>query len=402
MRRLHALTSYVVLAGAACVADGATAQAPRILAFDAVTTVERAQSSKSAQSALALRVAGAPREFDLQLDDNHRLIERVGPAARERGLRVMAGGIRNVAGSWVRLTRIDGRWSGAIHDGTRLWLLDPVERVADLLAVVPRAGVRSVLYRAADVRWPDRIDRVALAGITMPTPAASKGSGPERELDLALYADPQYTAIHGSNAMAFALARANVADGIFAAQAGVRITVSLYTPLADGALPTHNFADVLLFRFGERVNGPPAQPKGDLTHLLTGRDVCLWDMMAGCVPGTLSIAGIANQLDSPGGPQGVLCHPTEAYSLSEAHSGATVFALITAHELGHNFGAPHDREAGSACEATPPGNWLMNPALDDNDGTLSPCSLTTIADDIAGASCLRMLEPPLFANGFES
>src|SRR5262249_39589951 len=51
------------------------------------------------------------------------------------------------------------------------------------------------------------------------------------------------------------------------------------------------------------------------------------------------------------------------------------------HELGHNLGAPHDGEAGSACAATPTA-FLMAPTV-NGSGTFSDCSLTQLSAFIA-------------------
>ena len=61
-------------------------------------------------------------------------------------------------------------------------------------------------------------------------------------------------------------------------------------------------------------------------------------------------------------------------------------ALIVAHELGHNFGAPHDNQGGSACAGTP-GNFLMNPFINGSD-QFSQCSLGQMQSNVTAASCI--------------
>ncbi len=73
-------------------------------------------------------------------------------------------------------------------------------------------------------------------------------------------------------------------------------------------------------------------------------------------------------------------------SLSQRNYGTTISALIMAHELGHNFGATHDGEAGTACAATPVG-FIMASSVTGN-GTFSQCSIDTMKPAIAAASCV--------------
>jgi hypothetical protein len=66
-------------------------------------------------------------------------------------------------------------------------------------------------------------------------------------------------------------------------------------------------------------------------------------------------------------------------------------ALIAAHELGHNFNAPHDGEAG-ACVATPQ-TFLMAPRVNFSS-QFSSCSLEQIDAQIKTAQCLTPYEAP--------
>ena len=103
-----------------------------------------------------------------------------------------------------------------------------------------------------------------------------------------------------------------------------------------------------------------------LAHLFTGRD------MDGNVIGIAYLSA--------------LCNPGFGIGVSETRGTGTAGALIVAHEIGHNFGAPHDNQTGSACATTPNG-FIMNPS---SNGTtrFSTCSLTQMQPVIAAASCV--------------
>ena len=80
---------------------------------------------------------------------------------------------------------------------------------------------------------------------------------------------------------------------------------------------------------------------------------------------------------------GQVCDERRAVSLSDNSWATLTAAQVMAHELGHNFGARHDAEAGSVCEATPD-TYLMSPTV-NGSGTFSACSLATMAPVIAAA-----------------
>jgi uncharacterized repeat protein (TIGR01451 family) len=74
--------------------------------------------------------------------------------------------------------------------------------------------------------------------------------------------------------------------------------------------------------------------------------------------------------------------------LSEGTDNATFDSLVAAHEIGHNFGAPHDGVTG-ACEAEPL-SFIMAPTL---NGSLefSPCTIAIMQANAAQASCVSAL-----------
>jgi hypothetical protein len=121
--------------------------------------------------------------------------------------------------------------------------------------------------------------------------------------------------------------------------------------------------------FRQQLLATASAQAGGLTHLVTGRD------LDGT---TVGIAYI-----------GTLCSARYGVSLSEGLNGFG--DLVAAHELGHNFGAPHDGEAPSngttnACQ-TAPQDYLMAPRV-NGSRTFSQCSLEQMAPQLARASCL--------------
>ncbi len=88
---------------------------------------------------------------------------------------------------------------------------------------------------------------------------------------------------------------------------------------------------------------------------------------------------------------GALCSRRFGAGLSEGLGSTTFDSLVAAHEIGHNFGAPHDGTSG-ACSSvdTSSADYLMEPTL-NGSSTFSQCSLDEMADDIANASCITPL-----------
>src|SRR6185369_9639204 len=81
---------------------------------------------------------------------------------------------------------------------------------------------------------------------------------------------------------------------------------------------------------------------------------------------------------------GTVCDAQRGVSLSERSYGTTISALLMAHELGHNLGAPHDGEG--AC-ASVGGGFIMAPSV-SGVATFSQCSIDVMHTKLASASCV--------------
>jgi hypothetical protein len=164
----------------------------------------------------------------------------------------------------------------------------------------------------------------------------------------------------------------NIVDGIFTSQVGVKVALAPTTILTDPSVPgTQTKPSDLLTALRAYRGGSAAQLALGLTHLMTGRDLD---------GDTVGIAYI-----------GSVCDGQNAASLSEGRRGDMQSALIAAHEIGHNFGAPHDGETG-ACQSTPQ-TFLMAPRLNGSD-QFSACSISQMQPYINNARCLTAYNPP--------
>jgi uncharacterized repeat protein (TIGR01451 family) len=287
-------------------------------------------------------------------------------------------------GSWVALTRIGSRWTGVIFDGAHYFGVDNARSLAGISVDAARATPDSALvFRLADLR----MDEKSYEGdMKLPTaevlahdvagelaqpqsaePIMAAATLATKRLAVALIADAELAAQDGAAVETNMLARLNIVDGIFASQVGVRLQSLSATVMTAGTQPfTTTDSSALLEELKTYRFGTPTQRSAGLSHLMTGRNLD---------GRTIGIAYI-----------GGLCSNSFSASLSEARSSLQFDALVAAHEIGHVFGAPHDSETGSACEATP-ATFLMAPQLNQSS-SFSPCSLDQVAPIVTRASCL--------------
>jgi len=409
--RVLALWAAAALAAAA---GPAAAQGFGILHHETVppfAAAARESSGAPAGAAKPLAAAGPAwsfvafgRQFDVELEPDDRLLLGLDPErrARLRDVELYSGRLAGSPGSWVRLTRHGGSVSGVIWDGTSLYGVETESRVAPYL-VDPGTNAAGV----AIFRWQDTIgalrDEMMQPGAAdaapaiAPSPAAEPPSnaaqpseaerlaaltsalptpvGPGARLDVALVADEAFVEREGESAEAALLAMANVVDGIYVMQIGIQLSVADLV-LVDAPGPfTQTDPRALLSELEAYKFSNESFRESGLAHLFTGRDLDEMEDSSG------QLVGIANL--------GVVCSPRFGVALTQATFGAFSSALIAAHEIGHNFGAPHDGEPGSACEHEPP-HFLMAASV-TGARQFSQCSIEQMAPEVASAACLAPL-----------
>ena len=333
------------------------------------------------------------RQFELALEPNDRLLAALPPAQREalRVFPIYRGRLSGMPGSWVRLTQVGARLEGMIWDGHDLYTIEPARRARPFMldaASVPTQS--SVIYRLSDtlsdlgpqfcsVQTPPE-EATSLAGYkalvaelqaNQPLAAAATLTG---QIQVAIVGDFEFFTDHPADAESTVLTRMNVVDGIFSDQVGVHIVVSSVNVFSTDTDPfTTSTPSNLLNQLADYKNATASIRSTAIAHLMTGRDLD---------GATVGIAFL-----------GSLCNPRFGVSLSEGGSeiSSTSAALVAAHEMGHNFGAPHDAEPdpmqNQACASTPP-TFLMAPSF-SGSSTFSQCSLDQIRPVVSGAACIQ-------------
>ena len=390
-RALIAILHGLLAAALAASVGPATAQTRTILRYERLANLSITEPSVGANGEaigpkLSFEAFGTL--FVVRLARNEELTRDLPPAVRQRfaGTEFYTGALDGKPDSWARLTRTGAALSGAIWDGAELYAIEPFERVATQVVAGPSvAPAEPVIYRLADTLSASTDDVVTAAASELKRPMMAASDlaalptklNPVQQLDIGLLADAEFVQANGGSAEADMLSIANVVDGIFFNQVGVRINVAeLRTYPAEPDPFSGTDASALLGQLGDFKAATPALSDKGLVHLLTGRDL---DEPAG-TPAGVKLLGLAHL--------GGLCDARLAVSVTQATNlGAA--ALVAAHEIGHNFGAPHDAEAGSPCASTPDG-FLMNPLLNYSQ-QFSECSLQQIAAELSRTTCLKNL-----------
>jgi hypothetical protein len=379
----HKVTRGLALCLLACVAPAVVA-APAIQYAEPVALALKASSTQ---------FDAFGRRFDLALDDNDRVLSKIG-AARKAELsayRLVRGTVEGSPGSWVRLVQSAAGVEGAIWDGHELYAVTRYDRVAGALTTpIEAAPGQTVLYRLSDVRDALPQDFCA-SNATVPTGtgADSQVTGLDqyravmqelqvefqagsvtRQLEISLIGDAALQAAE-SDPTAAMLARLNIVEGIFSEQLGLLILATDVRLTAPGTDPfTATKGGTLLDQLASYRSATPAVRARGLAHLVTGKDL------------DGSTAGIAYV--------GTVCSADRGVSLSMSSYGTTISALVMAHELGHNLGANHDGEAATACAGVG-GGFIMAPAI-SGFATFSSCSLGVIQQTLATADCVTPAE----------
>lgn len=373
----------------------------------AFETLDMPGANAGAPETMQIRAFG--RLFSLELTPNTDLMAALPARQRNRlgaGDLFLKGTLSGRPGSWVRLNRIDGQFSGGFHDGDELYLIDSA---AGLVPPGQRAVAddAAILFRMSDLELPIHVDDGAVAVDDTRTGTAATTDyatfvGHLREvatlegtamlaMPVTIVSDVEFSNRHGSNTASVVLGRINFIDGIYANQLGLGIELWHHEILNTNGALTSSDAGELLEQFGSFLNGGAGSdiPFHGLAHLFTDRDIFFVDDEGNQRFSTVGIAW----LDT-------LCNESFGHGVDEDLANETTSALVFAHEVGHNFAARHDDNR----EACPAGTvaGIMNSSINDSQ-EFSDCSLDDMSRAVAEASCLVDVTATdgVFADGFE-
>jgi len=373
-------------------------RAIRVLAYEPFRPITDTPSASQAKpdtgSIRRLKFDAFGRRFALSLEKNTRLsalseITDTGPA-----LTLYRGSLENIPGSWVRLSAQAQAIRGLIWDGTELYIVDSVAAAAGDPVSSGSPGTAadstsdSIIFRLADTHIePGALfcgasaatGKAAYAALLQElkgSPVIMRAMGASLRLELSLIGDASFRERYTSDQQALdaILTRINNVDGIYTAQLGVELqatTVNLNDAIA-ARISSSTDSNALVDDLSTLRSQTPALRAGGLTHLFTGRD------LDGATVGVAFTGG--------------LCSPRYGAGLTQVSGSSGIDSLITAHEMGHNFGASHDGEG--QCASTPVGQYIMSPSVNQGATTFSQCSLDAILPRLQDASCLLPMSAP--------
>jgi hypothetical protein len=263
-------------------------------------------------------------------------------------IRTYRGTVSGLPGSEARFTVRDNFLEGVVFLSNESYVLEPM-RNYDSSA----ASNDMITYRASDIR-PEALGHCAASlanrinrakGLVVPN---NLGAGASLSIaNVATEADFEYVQSFGSSAAAnnSILEIMNQVDGIFSSQFSLSLRVVYQHTWATASDPYNSSAaGFVLNEFQSYWNANFGDINFDLAHMWTGKQ------MDGSIIGTAYV--------------GVACTSRSySYGVSQQLGSAPGKYILTAHEIGHNFGAT------DADQTDPPQPSCYNTIMDSLIGT---------------------------------
>lgn len=305
----------------------------------------------------------------------------------------MRGWVEGLRGSSVSATVRQGRLAATIlDDAGEQWHIQPLSEVTAGVA----AGSSHIIYRASDVLWSrghceEHGEPAPMNHFRASTyfPGGAAFSGGMKVCDIAFDADVEFFQINGhsvANTVADIENIMNHVSLIYETQANVRYeitTIIIRTAEPDPYSSTNNLT--LLTQFSNEWNTNMQGVHRDIAHLMTGKEIAN-DVIGTAYNGTMC----------------QVCGNALGYGFSQSHFEPFLVnrVCLTAHELGHNWGATH-------CDANPQCSIMCstNGDCSGNCSSFEAGSLSVILNGVNSASCLSTMADPVippFCDRFDS
>jgi hypothetical protein len=380
--------SFAAIAGSAFAAEADDSQ---ILYFEPLHLSASPTTQQKSTQSRELQFDAYGRHFVVSLQKNEKLSPLLQSKAGIAPIELYKGQVNGIAGSWARIASDDGQLRGMLWDGSELYIIEPVANLGDSLPSDSSVSAdTTAIFRLKDVLMKSGAASCGTSSDAVETdkgseaydsllnelksaPAIMQAAGASRRLEISALGDMLLVNRYGSEAKARSeiLLRLNNVDGIFSQQLGVEIQVTS-VDIGDSLSETTSASSLLDELADLRKRSPSLYSRG-LTHLFTGRD------LDGETIGIAFLDGLCNQRYGAG-----LTEASKRSSWTES--------LIAAHEIGHNFGAPHDGEAEKACADVNPETFLMSAKIYGNQ-SFSACSLDVMRPRVTTSSCITPLPP---------
>lgn len=288
-------------------------------------------------------------------------------------VRTFRGTLRNEQGQ-ARVSFVNGTLEALILTPEEWYFVEPLSRYSsqalkgDMVAY-ERSDIRSAVLGDCGLSSPERL----VEGIEFLAPFVADAAT-TYTVELATEADYEYVTTLGSseNAASEILDILNQVEGVYQSELGLIFEVVFQHSWNTTSDPySSTAASTILQEFTNHWNSNFSSVNYDMAHMWTGRN------MDG------STVGIAWK--------GVSCAKSYAYGVSQRVTGTLARSILTAHEMGHNFGADHVSSANpgqSDC-----GNTIMNSSL-GTGFSFCPFSQGQIGTHVSqNSSCLGQQQP---------
>ena len=301
-----------------------------------------------------------------------------GPVATSNATNLYRGVIAGVAGSLAALTVDGGSVDGLVRAGRELFLLAPVESDACEVDLYRFSALADDLPVARALR--DMLDGSA-ASEPSESDGVLQGDQPF-VLEYAAVGDYEWFQRWGAASISRMQSVVNGVDVIFVDQMNVTVEVTHSEVFETAGDPFSEFNSGNLFanfrdaatEFGEwRDDEGGAVEAAGLAHLFS-------DKALGLTSGGAGFGFIDTLCDADRGV---------SISTTRFFNSVSFSSLILAHEIGHNFGAPHDGEG--ACSNAPAG-FIMATAATGSQ--FSDCSKDIMSANAEGAACILEGQAP--------